>query len=405
MRIFGCQFLAAALAAWAGLAAAAETGGPPDFPADWTNLNDLARFHAEETQYLLNHRDLDGASLEIQQALSLAPDHPTLLWWAADLYAKRGQYAMSESYWARLSELYPSNAWVFAQWGDVFFQMDRFDRAEAALGRAIELDPSRLSSRYLLAGIHLMNGRRSLAEPLLRNLTLQEVRHLASWIEADADVLAGKFGYRPIEALCQLALGEASGQPSAPGTEPTVDEWKTRMRDLAAALTGALEALTNQQWAAARDGLEAARAAGLDSPNAERDHAMALYRLGEKTRALEELEQLIARYPEWPGAQRLYGLALLEERQFDKAANALAEARKTDASDAETAFALICAYSAGGRYTDARDTARALPPGQARQVAAWAAGGHAYDAFLEGNRELRGWLQGLGSEPPPATPD
>ncbi|HOW96817.1 MAG TPA: tetratricopeptide repeat protein [Kiritimatiellia bacterium] len=405
MRFPGNQILAVWLAVWAGLSAAAEPGRPPDFPTDWTNLNELAQFHAEETQYLLEHKDLDAASLEVQQALSLAPDHPTLLWWAADLYTKRGQYAMSESYWARLSELYPSNAWVFARWGNVFFELDRFDRAQVALARAIELDPAQLSSRYLLASIHLMNGRRDLAEPLLEGLPLDEVRQMATWIQTDADLLAGKFGYRPLEALCQLALGRRSAGPAESGSEPTVEEWKARMGSVAVALAGAMEALTNRQWAAVRDGLEAAREAGLESPDATRDHALALYRLGEKTRAIEELEQLIAQRPEWPGAQRIYGLVLLEEREYDKAVEALVEARKMADSDAETAFALICAYSAARRFTDARDTARALPPEQARQVAAWAAGGHPYDSLLETNRDLRTWLRNLGAEPPPATPD
>lgn len=385
---------AAALLLAGSLASLAESRAP-DFSTNWSNLNDLARFHAEETEYLLQNKDLDAASLELQQVLSMVPDHPTLLWWAADLYTARGQFAMAESYWARLSELFPTNAWVFSRWGDVFFQLDRFDRAEQALARSLELDPDDLSARYQLACIHLMNGRRARAKDLLQDLPLTSVVRMAGWLESDAGVLPDRIGHRPFESLGLLALG---APPAEPGAELTPD-WEKRMAVVKEALIRALAARDGLRWAELRENLEAAMNAGLQVPEARRDHATALYRLGEKTGALDEFRQLERQHPDLPGVQGPYGQLLLEEGQFDLAVTALEKARQQDASDAGSAFALICAYAALNRFTDARDMARQLPPEQARQIGGWVAEGHPFRRFLDGNKEFRDWLKSLGPRP------
>ncbi|MBP7830624.1 MAG: tetratricopeptide repeat protein [Kiritimatiellae bacterium] len=389
----GKAWAAAAILLAGGPAAPAESE-PPEFSTNWTNLNDIARFHAEETEYLLQKKDLDGASLEVQQALSMVPDHPTLLRWAADLYTERGQYAMAESYWARLSELYPTNAWVFARWGDVFFQLDRFDRAEQALARALELDPDTLPARYQLACIHLMKGRRARAQGLLKDLPLTSVIRIADWIEIDAELLPDRMGHLAFESVVLLALG---APPAEPGAETTPD-WAGRMAAVKEALTRALAARDAQQWADLRESLETAMSAGLRVPEARRDLALALYHLGEKARALDEFDRLEKEYPDFPGVQGRYGQLLLEEGRFDLAAAALEKARRQDPADTESAFALICAYAGLNRFTDARDTARPLPPRQARQIGAWIAEGHRYARHLEGNTELRDWLQSLGPQ-------
>lgn len=384
----------------AGAAAVLAQSQPPVFETNWTNLNDTARFHVEETEYLLGKRDIDAASLELQQALSMVPDHPTLLRWAADLYADRGQYAMAESYWARLSEVFPSNAWVFLRWGDSLFQINRFDQAEKALSRALELEPGDLPARYHLACLHLARGRRGPAQTLLRDLHLTEITDLATQVHEDSEALLGKLGYDSFSVLCRLILGDL--QTEARETEaaapPETESWVERLGRIAVALTEARAALASEQWEPAVAHLDAAIAEGLRNPEAQRDRALALYRLGDTARALEEFAQLDQRHPDLPGVQRTYGQLLLQERRFARAAKALERARRGSPEDVETAFALICAYAAQGKYTDARDMARALSPGEAARISAWLREGHPYREYFGGNAELLDWLQSLGQK-------
>ncbi len=384
----------------AGAAAGLAQSQPPIFAANWTNLNDVARFHVEEAEYLLQHQDLDAASLELQQALAMVPDHATLLRWAADLYTDRGQYAMAESYWARLSEVFPSNAWVCIRWADVLFRINRFDQAEKVLSRALELEPGDLSARYRLACRHLAAGRRGPAQTLLRDLNLNEVIDLATQVCKESEVLQEKLGYDSFSDLCRLILGDL--QTDAPETEiatpPETESWTQRLDCVAVALTEARGALASEQWETAVAQLDAALAEGLRIPEARRDRALALYRLGDNGQALKAFAQLNQRNPDLPGVQRTYGLLLLQKRRFTQAAKALTRARRKSPEDVESAFALICAYAAQGKYTDARDTARALPPEQAARISAWLREGHPYREYLEGNAELLDWLQALGQK-------
>ena len=382
----------------AGAVSALAQSQPPEFATNWSNLNDLARFHVEETEYLLKSGALDAASLELQQALSLVPDHPTLLRWAADLYTDRGQYAMAESYWAQLSEVFPSNAWVFYRWGEVLFEMNQFDRAEKSLSRALEIEPGDLPARYHLACIYLANGDRSQAEPLLQKLSLTEIIELAARIREESESLPGKIGHKPFGVLCRLVLGDTTDGAAETDLEPSSEtaSWAERMRCIAEELPKARAALEAQQWAEALPHLEAVMAAGLQAPEVLRDRALTLYHLGEKAQALDELARLVQDYPDLPGLQQTYGQLLLEERRFTEAAKALDAARQQDPADVQAGFALICAYAAKGRYTDARDTARALSPGQAAQISAWLKEGHSYREYLKDNSELLEWLLSLG---------
>jgi Flp pilus assembly protein TadD len=353
---------------------------PPAFETNWTNLNDLARFHVEETEYLLGQRDLDAASLELQQALSMVPDHPTLLRWAADLYTDRGQYAMAESYWARLSEVFPSNTWVFLRWGDVLFQINRFDQAENVLNRALELEPGDLSARYRLACLQLVAGRREPAQTLLRNLNPAEIIDLATRVRQESELLLDKLGNESFSDLCRLILGDLQTEaPETGAAAPTdTESWTGRMERVTVALT--------------------AMAEGLRTPEARRDHALALYRLGHQDQALEEFARLNQNNPDLPDVQRTYGQLLLQEHRFARAAQTLERARRRNPEDVEAVFALICAYAAQSQYTDAREAARALPPEQAARISAWLREGHPYREYLGGNAELLDWLQSLGQK-------
>lgn len=372
---------------------------PPEGVFEWTNMNDATRYHIEQTEYLLKRGALDDASLELQQALSIWPDHPTLLRWAAELYTDRGQYAMAEGYYARLSELFPSNSWVFSHWGGVFSQMGRFDQAEQPLRRALELDPADLTARYHLACLYLLNGQSSQAGLLLKNLDLDEIRQLADWIHGERDTLPMRIGSEPLRTLCRLILTGQAETATEAADETGPEEWMDRMGLVAETLRKAQLAMKSEQWAEARQHWDAVLAAGLQAPQARREHAVALYRLGEKALALDEFQQLDRDHPHLPGLQQIYGLLLLEERRFAEAEKVLASAWEKDQTQPQTAFALICAYAVQQRYTDARDVARSLPSGPAGQIAAWIREGHPYREYLQGHPELLEWLQSRGSEP------
>lgn len=364
-------------------------------PFDAGPISDSLRFQIESTERYLREGQLDRASQELQQALSQAPDHPLLLTWAANLYINRRQFALAESYWARLAELFPTNDWVLTRWGAVLLRAHRPDEAEKTLQRVLQIHPQELVARFNMACLHLLRNRPKEAARLLRDLSLYEIGLLATWIRDDEDILRLLLGAPSFATLCDLVTGSAFAAENTGGSDGQTgaEAAAACANEVAGALWSAHVALKSGEWSNAVSALDAALRSGARAPVLRRERALALYRSGRLGEALRELSDLTRSNPNLSGLREGYGRLLLESGDPAGAERELALVWKKRPADTESAFALICAYAAQSKVTDARTIARSLSQEQRAQVAEWLESGHPLAPLLNGNPELLEWLK------------
>lgn len=379
----------------AGVASAgAQDFRAPGEGADWSGLDDVARYHVEETEYQLEAGNLDAASLEIQQAISLVPDNPTLLMWAGDLYLRRRQYSLSESYWARLAEMFPTNALVLSRWGGVLYRMNRLDEARKIMRQALEVYPDNMPVRFHLACLELAQGKVQEMENLLRDLTLADITAMTGWIRDDPQWLQMLLRPEQLRLLCEWILrGGRPPESTAPLKTLSTQEALERISKAAGAFRNTQLAIKNGDWTNALAALNVVAETGVTAPHVRLLHAVARFQVGEKEQAYQDMTNLLHQAPDTPRAQYTYGLWLLEDRRFPEAVKVLASAVRTNPADAEPVFALMCAHAAQGQFTDTRTLARGLSPEQSKRIAEWMTEEDSLSRYLKTNAEMFDWVQ------------
>jgi tetratricopeptide (TPR) repeat protein len=75
------------------------------------------------------------------------------------LCVERGEHDAAVQHLSRAIELNEAYGWAFAHRGAAFERLDRLDRAEADLRRALELRPSNVWARAMLCRVHQLSGR------------------------------------------------------------------------------------------------------------------------------------------------------------------------------------------------------------------------------------------------------
>lgn len=339
---------------------------PPVFERNWTNLTDIPRFYVQEAEYLLEVGDLEAASLELQQALALVPDHPTLLNYAADLYTRREQYALAEIYWARLSELFPSNAWVYARWGEIWFELGRPDEARKAFVWAHRLAPQDTFVRFHLAALYLAAGRAHRAKALLETPSLTEVAEFAGLAKDRGETVADVLGHPVYEELCRIILNV---EPELGTNLASQISCAERVNVVAERLPRALQSIADQRWTEALEHMDAIVATGLQSPLLEIERARVLLYLGDSAEALRVVSKLVRQRQRSAVIYRIQGAVMLQAGRAREAIPFLERAMEQDPTDVETPLLLLSAYATTGRYTDARDAVRRLSPAQRAALA------------------------------------
>ncbi len=106
-----------------------------------------------------NDWDWPQADRAIRRALAAKPDNPRALNTAACIALTLGRSEESLSLYERATRLDPLNVPAYNNLALAYYYVGRLEDAEAAIGRAIALNPNAAIHRYILGRIHIAQGR------------------------------------------------------------------------------------------------------------------------------------------------------------------------------------------------------------------------------------------------------
>ena len=120
---------------------------------DW----DKPRYQLTAAQAVLG--ETDRAIALYKERLAGAPDEPREYRFLAAAYRSAYEYEEAEKVLAAALELWPDDAQLLTQQGDVYAALDRPEEALASLERVFELDADLVDARYSAAFLHEREGR------------------------------------------------------------------------------------------------------------------------------------------------------------------------------------------------------------------------------------------------------
>jgi tetratricopeptide (TPR) repeat protein len=112
----------------------------------------------KELQHMLVRRHPE-ATVRALDLLEKNPYNPEILRSVAELRLRRGAYADAEALYVRLVSLVPQHSGGWAQLGNLFFLLERFDDALVCFEAARRLDPRNPLFAYNAGNVHLEVGR------------------------------------------------------------------------------------------------------------------------------------------------------------------------------------------------------------------------------------------------------
>jgi tetratricopeptide (TPR) repeat protein len=136
------------------LASKSEEGSLRRTPSDPTAA--LEEIKALQRMLALRHPE---AAVKALNFLEKNPYNPEILRSVAELRLRRGAYADAEALYVRLVSLVPQHAGGWAQLGNLFFLIERFDDALVCFEAARRLDPRNPLFAYNAGNVHLEAGR------------------------------------------------------------------------------------------------------------------------------------------------------------------------------------------------------------------------------------------------------
>ncbi|MBU0678590.1 MAG: tetratricopeptide repeat protein [Verrucomicrobia bacterium] len=303
---------------------------------------------------LIARKQWDEAATEIGQILVGIPDHPGLLQRAGLVYVQRGKNLLAEDQWERLSVVEPDNPEHYLLRASLVLRDGRLTKAEALVGKALELDPNLPTARYLM-GVALMAQRRAQdMRSCLRDLQLAETALFVHWLDTERDVLIDLMGPESFETLARYILRGGSLAYQSIRNHPTINpppiltaihreqETEKARRDpeslplteeqlsrAASALFDAYLALRSEKWEEAEVALEEAAYQGVVSPAIERDLAFCAFKLDRREYADELMSGLINQFPGRGDFPAVYAMMLNQWRKTPEAEDMLKRARRT----------------------------------------------------------------------------
>jgi Flp pilus assembly protein TadD len=99
----------------------------------------------------LDENKLDQADRHITEAVSLAPNHPDVLYVQGIILLRRGQSQLAEQILEKTTQIDPKNARAFTALGMAFINENKYDQAITPLQQSIQLDPANWETHWTLA--------------------------------------------------------------------------------------------------------------------------------------------------------------------------------------------------------------------------------------------------------------
>jgi len=181
----------------------------------------LAETHADAAAFYVTHQRLRDAEAHLRRGASVDSKSIRCRQALAELYCLGGRLEEALAICRQLRQIDPSNASYHLYVGDLLFRLQRFEVAEEAVRRAIELAPSRPAGyrtlvRLLLARHQKLPEAQALARKLVELApTAMNYSILGDACCANGDVAGAR------EALRQaLDLEDANGKTGGPPNQP-----------------------------------------------------------------------------------------------------------------------------------------------------------------------------------------
>ncbi|MFH0953982.1 MAG: tetratricopeptide repeat protein [Verrucomicrobiota bacterium] len=322
----------------------------------------LALRHLRMADTYTRQMDWGRALYEVQQGLELEPNNLLLLRKGAAVAALARKFGVADEYFRRVLKSYPDNVPFLAGRSGVLIRLLRFSDAQAAVDRALQLDPRYLAARFNKVCLQIANGATPAAGEW-NELNNDEVGQVANWLDADQQDYLAALSDQGFTMLCNTVLGEGT---------------RERLRDIVNGLKKAGTALAAGQWGEAEVALQGVKQLGLRAMGPDMDIGHCRYEKGEREAALAVLQALAGRYPENTEILYNYAFVLLNAGQYQPAATLLDKAHKGLPANRQIAFALACAYAGQGQMDKVWPIVAKLAESKAGELDDWLAGEEPY---------------------------
>lgn len=120
-------------------------------PAARPLLAPKAREALDKGLQALRDGKLDKAEKYLENAASLAPSHPDVLYAQGLLYLKRSQWAKAQGVLEKATQIDPKYARAFSALGMTFVNAGNYEQAIAPLKQSLQLDPNEWETHWALA--------------------------------------------------------------------------------------------------------------------------------------------------------------------------------------------------------------------------------------------------------------
>ena len=208
-----------------------------------------------------------------------------------------------------------------------------FERAEAAFGRALAIDPQLAESRMLMVFVYLWRGQKQKARDEVAQMRKEAPSEaVVYFVKATLHRLDGEYAraLRSFDRLVRL--------------DPAAHVVASYNRALIYMYMGQFENATR----------ELENAGELDNPLVRTFRALSLYYTGQTDAAAELMRQVVARHPNMHGIRPFLGMFLSAQGHHDEARAQLTEAVLRNAEvDPDIAYSVASVYA----LEDARDEA------------------------------------------------
>jgi tetratricopeptide (TPR) repeat protein len=268
-------------------------------------------------------RDFAGALQAYDEARKRLPNSALVYQYMAYVERRLGRWADAEPHYKKAAELDPQNFQLFASEGSEFLAyLRRFDEAQAALDRALQISPGEQGALVGKANVFQQQGRLQDAAAALARIPVESTDDFVVGARVTQALYERHFDV-VISEVEQKLKSIPAGQPFDSVTDGALvlmgfcQEWMGKHDGAVRTFTRAVQAIKPTP-----DTVVAAEANGLPSVL-----ALAYAGLGEKDKALAQAKQAVAEYGtdavNKPGAEVALAQIQAHFGDFDSAIGAL----------------------------------------------------------------------------------
>lgn len=308
---------------------------------------ELSRAYGAMANLLMAARDLPTAEPYYRNALALDPSDRRWAYYLGHLYRNNGPLTEAAASFEHARELDPDDVATLVWLGDAYLALGRPDDAQPLFRRAVGLDPGSAAAWYGAGRVALAAGdHRPAVEALERAL---EIHPNATAIHYPLGLAWRGLGEMERAERHLAVPGTVEAQPA----DPLMTALDDLLQSAEAYEARGRYAFDAGQWAAAADLFERALALDPADTGLRNRLGTALWRMGDRRGAEDELGRIGPEAPEFGAAQITLADLLEETGRGGEAVTLLAAAVERDPDDTRARVAFAGALGRNGRPEEA----------------------------------------------------